>query len=182
VAIARAMEVPEERVQLNLALQRRIFAAVREESDPDTRRERVTAVLRRFLEETPGGGEALGIPAAAEQAWIEGQVASTTSPWFRFFLSHDPRDDLRRVRVPVLALNGGKDLQVPPAENLAAIRQALDEAGNTHATILELPRLNHLFQTAGTGAPAEYARIEETFAPAALEAISSWILRLVPGR
>ena len=58
-------------------------------------------------------------------------------------------------------------------ENLAGISAAL--AGHRDVTVRELPGLNHLFQTARTGAPGEYADIEETFSPAALDIIADWI-------
>ncbi len=82
-----------------------------------------------------------------------------------------------KVRCPVLAINGEKDLQVPAKENLAAIRLALEAGGNKDHTVLALPNLNHLFQTSRTGAISEYAQIEETISPAALDTISKWILR-----
>ena len=44
-------------------------------------------------------------------------------------------------------------------------------------TVREFPGLNHLLQTCKSGAPGEYGKIEETFAPVALEAISEWILK-----
>jgi hypothetical protein len=84
---------------------------------------------------------------------------------------------LKEVTCPVLAINGERDLQVPAAQNLAAIKKALESAGNTHVTTVELPGLNHLFQTARTGLPAEYEEIEETIAPIALETVASWILK-----
>jgi hypothetical protein len=43
----------------------------------------------------------------------------------------------------------------------------------------ELPGLNHLFQKASTGAPSEYAKINETINPEVLIFISSWILEIV---
>jgi uncharacterized protein len=106
------------------------------------------------------------------------QVKTLTSPWFRYFLSYDPAPALRQVRCPVLALAGSKDLQVPPAQNLPAIRAALEAGGNKKFEVVELPGLNHLFQTATTGAPSEYSTIEETMSPVALEKISSWIVKL----
>jgi len=36
-----------------------------------------------------------------------------------------------------------------------------------------------LFQTANTGSPAEYAKIEETISPKALKVIGDWILKIV---
>lgn len=98
-----------------------------------------------------------------------------TSPWFRYFLAAEPEKDLAKVKVPVLAINGEKDLQVPPKENLAIIERVLKTNGNNAVTATELPGLNHLFQTCKTGSPAEYADIEETIAPAALNMVSSWI-------
>jgi uncharacterized protein len=116
-------------------------------------------------------------PAGTTDAMIDGQLKTLNSPWFRYFLSFDPATYLRRVTCPVLALNGEKDRQVPPGQNLPAIRKALTEAGNKHFEAVELPGLNHLFQTATTGSPGEYATIAETIAPAALEKIGSWILQ-----
>lgn len=113
----------------------------------------------------------------APEAQLEAQIKTLTSPWFRYFLSYDPATALRRVTCPVLAINGEKDLQVPPKQNLPAIRKALEEAGNQHFEADELPGLNHLFQTAKTGAPSEYAEIEETMSPLALEKIAAWILK-----
>jgi dTDP-D-glucose 4,6-dehydratase len=51
----------------------------------------------------------------------------------------------------------------------------LNVGTGTDVTIRELPGLNHLFQTCKTGSPAEYAGIEETFAPAALDVLTHWI-------
>ena len=88
---------------------------------------------------------------------------------------YDPRPTLQKVKCPVLAINGEKDLQVPPKENLAAIEQALKAGGNSDFTLKELPDLNHLFQHAETGSLTEYSKIEETFAPEALQIIGDWI-------
>jgi hypothetical protein len=109
-------------------------------------------------------------------AQLGAQIKALTSPWYQFFLAYDPAGALRKVRCPVLALNGEKDLQVPPKLNLPAIRQALEEGGNKHFETAELPGLNHLFQTARTGAPSKYAEIEETMSPVALEKMAGWIL------
>ena len=111
------------------------------------------------------------------EAQVGAAVKQLTSPWFRYFLSYDPATALRKVTCPVLALNGEKDLQVPPAQNLPAIRAALEAGGNKHFEVDEMPGLNHLFQTAKTGAPSEYAEIEETMSPVVLEKIASWILK-----
>jgi fermentation-respiration switch protein FrsA (DUF1100 family) len=97
------------------------------------------------------------------------------SPWFRYFLTYDPRPALAKMKCPVLALIGANDLQVPPRENLAAIESALKAGGNKDFKVVEVPKLNHLFQTSTTGLPAEYSSIEETISPVALNLISDWI-------
>jgi uncharacterized protein len=103
------------------------------------------------------------------------------SEWFRFFLRYDPRPTLRQVKVPVLAINGDKDLQATPNENLDAIAAALKEGGNKDFSIVRLPQLNHLFQTSQTGLPTEYGEIEETISPIVLKTISDWILKRTSG-
>jgi fermentation-respiration switch protein FrsA (DUF1100 family) len=143
------------------AKQREILALVKREKDP--------AVLEKDLKEKLAGED------LEAQALIE--IKALTSPWFRYFMAYDPATALRKVTCPVLAINGEKDMQVPPKQNLPAIRKALEQAGNKHFEVDELPGLNHLFQTAKTGSPAEYAAIEETISPVALDKISSWILK-----
>ena len=82
---------------------------------------------------------------------------------------------MEKVKCPVLAINGEKDLQVPPKENLEAIKKALLKGGNKKVTIKELPNLNHLCHECKRGSPDEYATIEQTFSPTALTEILTWI-------
>ncbi|MEC7833569.1 MAG: dienelactone hydrolase family protein, partial [Gemmatimonadota bacterium] len=90
---------------------------------------------------------------------------------------HDPRPVLEQVSVPVLAIFGEKDLQVPHELNVPEIEAAFERGNNEAATVRVLPGLNHLFQQAESGAPSEYQQIEETFNQNALELVSSWILK-----
>lgn len=106
---------------------------------------------------------------------IASTVDQLTSPWMKYFIQYDPSSALESVKCPVLALNGEKDLQVSPKENLEAIEKSLIKGGNKKVTVKELPGLNHLFQESKTGLPTEYATIEQTFSPAALVEISNWI-------
>ncbi len=103
-------------------------------------------------------------------------LAWALAPGSRENLKFDIRPVLRQVRCPVLALNGGKDCQVPPRENLAGIERELQAGGNKDHTLRELPGLNHLLQTCSTGATSEYLRIEETMSPLVLQTVSDWIL------
>ncbi len=96
-------------------------------------------------------------------------------PWFLYFIGYDPRPNLMKLSCPVLAINGDKDVQVLAASNLQGIEAALKSGGNKNYKICSLPGLNHLFQPAQTGAVSEYATIDTTFDPAAMEVIASWI-------
>jgi len=114
-----------------------------------------------------------------DQGFPDEAYRGLLTPWFRRFLELDPRPYLARVRCPVLALNGGKDVQVLADENQDEIKKALAGGGNAGTVVKKLPGINHMFQTAPTGMPNEYRNIVETFAPSALETISSWILGVV---
>ncbi len=132
-----------------------------------TRRSQLTAAERASLKMDDGNA-------------VEQSIQMAASPWFRSLVRQDPAVYLRKVRVPVLALFGGKDLQVEPQANLEAVRAAL--AANPDHQERILPGLNHLFQHAGTGAVDEYGTIEETFAPEALATIGDWIAARFPKR
>ena len=116
-------------------------------------------------------------PEYSKEAF-NGLMKQSLSPWFRFFLKYDPRPALESIKIPVLAMNGEKDLQVPAKENLTIVESALKTGGNTKYKIASLPGLNHLFQTAITGGGAEYGQIEETISPSALKTMSEWILEI----
>jgi uncharacterized protein len=110
---------------------------------------------------------------------FEGLVAqemmTLRSRFYRFLHTYDPRPILRQIKRPILAMNGSLDQAVAAKENLGAIENALNEAGNPVGTIMEFYGLNHLFQTAKTGSPLEIAQLEETMSPKALQAVTACI-------
>lgn len=158
--IARASGATPDAVTANSRRLSEILALIKGPADRPT----LDAELRARLSDLP-----------APQ--VDAQVKAMTDPWMRAFVTYDPVPTLGEVTCPVLALFGEKDLQVPAQTNMAAIRSALAAAGNTDVEAAILPGLNHLFQSASTGAPSEYAQIEETMSPAALTRIAAWIVR-----
>ena len=166
--ISKVSGAPEADTKRALRAMKRGLDVVKAEKQAKT--EVLEAKLAAVAKEE---AQALGPEMDAEKARV--LVKKLSTPWFRFFVTYDPRPSLTKVRCPVLALSGSKDLQVPPKENLAELKKAFAAGANTHVTLKELPGLNHLFQTAEKGLPDEYARIEETFAPAALAAMGDWI-------
>jgi fermentation-respiration switch protein FrsA (DUF1100 family) len=136
-----------------------------------TNSEQLKTELTNYLIEHSNGPEEI-----SKDDYITLQVDQLTSPWMRYFIKYNPATLLEKVKCPVLAVNGDKDLQVPAKENLTAIKNALEKGGNKKVTTKEYPNLNHLFQECKTGSPNEYAVIEQTFSPLALDEITKWIL------
>jgi pimeloyl-ACP methyl ester carboxylesterase len=171
--IGRAGGMSEEDLRKIRDAQAPLFGAAKD-ADTKEKREALRAIIREIDKLEAGEkGEAEGKDTAATE---DAAIARLTAPWMRYFLTYDPRPTLRQVRCPVLALNGEKDLQVEPKQNLPEVEKALKEAGNKDVTIVMLPGLNHLFQPCETGSPLEYGKIETTFDPAALERLVSWVV------
>ncbi len=103
------------------------------------------------------------------------QFGTMNSVWYRYFLKYDPQPILSQIKIPVLALNGSKDLQVAAKPNLAGFEKGLTVAGNKNFKIVELPDLNHLFQKCQKCTMAEYGLLEETFSEEALEIMTTWL-------
>jgi pimeloyl-ACP methyl ester carboxylesterase len=158
----------EKEVERAVADARQLMATVVEEKDGAVARQKLHEAAVKRTEEAKKKID-------TQLANADAQSAAWATPWFRYFISYDPRPTLMKVRVPVLAINGEKDLQVPAKEDLEGIEEALKAAGNKDYKIVLLPNLNHLFQPTKTGAPSEYAEIEETLAPILLQTIGDWI-------
>jgi pimeloyl-ACP methyl ester carboxylesterase len=176
--VSEVAGVPAGLRDFNRETQERMFAIVLAEKSREAAREKLAALW----EERKKDAAASTLLSAREKqligagdATMRTQLDVLTTPWMRHFLAYDPSTTLKRVRVPVLAINGLIDLQVPARQNLPAIAAALEAGGNTNVKIVELRDLNHLFQKATTGSPAEYGTIEETMSPQALTVIGEWV-------
>ncbi|HEY0783289.1 MAG TPA: alpha/beta fold hydrolase [Thermoanaerobaculia bacterium] len=171
--ISRADGATEESIKKELAATKRTIDAVLGEKDPQAREAKVRETAKEIA-------AALMPDELRKEGGVDSFVNKTVSqmgsPWAYFFVNYDPRPALRKVTVPVLALNGEKDLQVIADQNLPEIERALKEAGNRDVTIVRLPGLNHLFQPdAKTGSPSEYMQNETTLAPIVLDTVTDWI-------
>lgn len=166
--IAQKSGVPQTLIERNRKLQERVFEILKREPDNEKAAEQIYEAMVANL----GSSAPL---SESQKATLREQAKAYTSPWFRTFITLDPAPYLRKVRCPVLVLNGELDLQVDPDQNLPPIERALKEGGNRRFTIKRLPGLNHLFQKAQTGLITEYAQIEETFNEEALKLIADWL-------
>lgn len=170
--IMRGYGTSEEDLKLSRDLNRRIYDLILDAEDIQSIKPELTSLLRESLD-----SGATPIPEGTDkEKFLTLTIDSLTSDWMVFFIRHDPVPVLEKIRIPVLALNGSNDLQVPSKENLEAISKALDKAGNQDFTVIEYPGLNHLFQESETGMPDEYIQIEQTFSPQVLDNMTNWIL------
>jgi pimeloyl-ACP methyl ester carboxylesterase len=174
--IQTSMGAPDVVVERNLAPVRKAYTYIKQH--PDQTQDEIDAGLVKIYK-----ASITDLPAPLQRsigdqdAFARSQIGGLSSKWFRYFLSFDPAVYLEQVTVPVLALNGEFDLQVPMQENLDGIARSIGSNGNKELTVVPLPGLNHLFQTTTTGSPNEYGQIEETFSPTAMRIIAGWIAK-----
>jgi pimeloyl-ACP methyl ester carboxylesterase len=168
--IQRAVGETEDSINQSRKFQEQMFALVKREPDQEIAAEQLQDIAKNYmaaLSETQN---------KATLEYFQRLAVRVNTKWFRYYLTLDPSISLKQVRVPVLVLNGDLDLQVSSKQNLPAVSKALIESGNRDFTIIELPKLNHFFQTCKTGSIAEYEKIEETLSPLVLNMITEWIL------
>ena len=171
--IGKASGVSNKNLLESELTNRKAFDIVKKSVTQEQLKIDLTNYIRQTLtKDSPDAEKALEM---SDEDFVKMQVEDIVNPWMQYFIKYDPKATLEKVKCPVLAVNGEKDLQVPSKENLTAIKDALLEGGNRNVTIKEFPNLNHLFQECKTGLPNEYSTIEQTFSPVALEEITSWI-------
>lgn len=104
-------------------------------------------------------------------------IEQAISPEIASITQYDPSHDLSRVQCPVWAVNGAKDLQVLPEENLKAIETLAK--GSPQVVTHIYPGLNHLFMEAPTGHPSEYGLLKGNFSQEVLQDMAEWIRKTV---
>jgi pimeloyl-ACP methyl ester carboxylesterase len=143
-----------------------IAAIVRETDLGEELNQKITEF---FLGKMPEGDTFMGMN---KEEFITQKLMELNRPWYKYFIDHDPAKFLKEVNIPILAINGSKDIQVSP-QNLEYIREATSH--NNQVTINEYPGMNHLFQKCTSCMMSEYSEIEITISPIVLEDMSKWI-------
>ncbi len=161
--------IPESEINLNEKYMDQIYDICKnyqgEESD-----KQISDLFHKIKDESSGV-----LKAQFTNETIKNTIKQLTTPWMITFINFDPDVYLSKTTCSVLAINGEKDSQVLSKMNLNGIEKSLIKSENKDITTMELKDLNHLFQTSTTGSFSEYAIIEETFSPVALNIISDWI-------
>ncbi|MFO7447966.1 MAG: alpha/beta fold hydrolase [Ignavibacteriaceae bacterium] len=168
--IARAEGAPEDKIKRDNELLQKLYDVIDTVEDSLAAYEKLNPIWDDYINSLPQEEKPENIAQVIEQ-----QKKKIMSPWFRNFLKHDPRPDLEKLDIPVLALFGGKDLQIPASQNKDEMERALEKSSSKNYKVIVLPGLNHLFQDSETGALSGYAKIEETVSPKMLEVMANWI-------
>ena len=169
--INKANGVPDK---TNKAIQRfngKIYKIVVNQSSITDSKPIIEKEIRKALKNTKD--EDLPGNRSKEQL-IQESLNTICNPWMFYFIKYNPKSDLEKVTCHVLALNGSKDLQVPPKENLGAMQKYIPKSSK-NLFFKELPNLNHLFQECETGNPQEYGAIEQTIQPEVLKILGNWL-------
>jgi len=166
----KAAGLGQEIIDQNRKLQEAIFNIILTETDSVKQLDR--------LQRTYSGGMYPMLQDEQKKA-IDQRIAAVNTTWFKYFLTYNPQPTLAKIKCPVLALNGSKDVQVPATSNLSAIKKAITEGGNPNIKTMEFENLNHLFQNCETGAISEYAQIEGTIDLEVLKIIKDWIWEVI---
>ena len=110
---------------------------------------------------------------------IDGDASAPESlrnPWFRYFLAYDPLPAIRKVRQPILILQGELDRQVT-ADQADMLAKAAREAGNRDVTARVFTGLNHLFLPAKTGSVIEYSSLSTNVIPEdVMKQLTDWLV------
>jgi dipeptidyl aminopeptidase/acylaminoacyl peptidase len=113
---------------------------------------------RRYLfsrDTTLSVGRRDSLMAAAAR---EADSAYAVPGWMHFFADYEPLPTLRKVRVPVLILQGETDRQVSVSE-ARKLADALRAAGNRRVTLRTFPGMNHLLVDDPSGNPMGYTKL-----------------------
>jgi pimeloyl-ACP methyl ester carboxylesterase len=174
----RLFGATEKQIAFNVALQKRLIAVLNEEGDDAAAAEKIRRAIDQEWEKV---AEADRPPLATMRADFQQQMIPEALPWHRFFLRHDPRPVLARVRCPVLALYAEKDCQVPPDPNAKEAEKAFRGGENKDITVKVIAGANHLFQPCRFGSIHEYCAITQTMSPEVLELITDWVKQKTGG-
>jgi pimeloyl-ACP methyl ester carboxylesterase len=179
--LLKASGQPQSVIDQSVAAQKQVVRAVETGEGWDAVKAIARAQAQAQIAALPAEQrKALGDEQAAVEKAVQAQIDALNSPWYKFFITYDPAPALAKLKIPVLALLGGKDVQVSAGLNAPALQAAFAQGGNSRATVKTYPEANHLFQPATTGGIDEYSKLK-TFVPGLLDDVVAWIKGAIKG-
>lgn len=172
--VYKASGASEEMAQMNAKYAEKMYKVMKSNKPIDVQKSEIVKIQIENLSKLPGNANnEEGVKEIAQS-----NVNMLFLPWMYNFIRSNPQDNLSKVRIPVLALNGDKDVQVSCKENLAGFEKCMKKAKNQNYKSIELKGLNHLFQKCIFGSPNFYGKNEESFNEDAMKEIVEWINNL----
>ncbi|MCW9000005.1 MAG: alpha/beta fold hydrolase, partial [Kangiellaceae bacterium] len=161
--------IPRDRLIQSKAIDRQLYNAINALSSDQPFDQEITKLIEKSIRILDIGNE--------EERAIQANAlkAQYSLPWFRYFFRYDPEEYLSKTKLPVLAVNGSLDIQIESKANLKGLEQLFKKYQYPDFEIVELDKLNHLFQKTETGSVDEYGLLRETFANNALMLMSNWL-------
>ena len=162
--IGKDMGLPEEQLQQAKKINKALYGFIEAEDwkDFDYSADRVIRKYKLIQPEV----------ATFKNEELIQQILPPNINWFKTFLITNPIDFYNKIKAPVFAINGEKDIQVNYNQNIPPLKQSFS---NKKSSSKIYPKLNHLFQHATTGSVNEYKEIEETISPEVLNDIITWL-------
>lgn len=174
--IGKSNGLPEEDLTKLGRITRELYSIAIAENDIKIRKKAVYDYLHKEMRPFFASK---GVPEADIEANLKMQAAEISSASYVAMLKYDPSVILDKVKCPILALNGEKDIQVASAPSLEGIQRAAERGGNKKVTTKELKGHNHLFQECTTCTIAEYGELEQTISPLTLNEINDWLQKYI---
>lgn len=176
-SILNVSNLSQEKINDALEQQREVLEAVKTNKGWDKIKAKIKSQVIEDVNKLPNEAkkQIKDLNLYAED-YANNTIKTLNNNWIRFFISHDPLPILEKTKIPVLAIFGEKDLQVPSKINSQLMERAFIKAGNKNYKVITIPKANHLFQSANTGSPDEYSKLEKNFVPEFLDLVSDWVV------
>jgi len=175
-AIIRASGSSEEDIANTMETQKKVMQTVKTGTGWEEIKELIISDMKKSIDALPEETRKqvnLSEKELSERAEL--QIKGAKTKWYKYFIGYNPANDLEKIKCPVLAIFGEKDLQIVPEANKNAVDAALKLGGNDNYQIHVFKDANHLFQKAGTGLMDEYALLDKNFVDGFLEFVISWL-------
>ncbi len=171
-SIGKSMGASDAAIEAIRAFNRRAFDAAQAGLSGQALNSELTEAGRSLLASIPEA-ERPHYATLAQQ--LVATAAGYSTPWFRSLLALDPGAALNSVRRPVLVVLGAKDVQVDAEPSRRAAEASFHDEARAASRVVVLPAMNHMLQSARTGALSEYVLIDETISPAVLDTLAEWL-------
>lgn len=170
----RVLSSGDPQVEQVMKVSEGMYQAVRKSPSPAAARENVAKVWDSYANKMTPEEQKMNKMTVMDKV---AAIQNLCTPWFYELLKYQPKQSLKKIQCPVLAIGGTKDTQVEAKSNLPLMEKYLPK--NPSHQFVTIESANHLLQICETGQLEEYAKIEQTISPEVLTIISEWLSKIV---